>query len=213
MYINGCYAALIKLGISPKNTNYLLSAGIGAGVGAAGGAFIGGEDNRATGALGGALVGAGAGALGHHLVQTPRRVTVTGGSRVSWAKPPSSVSNASRKKIEKAERAYVDSKAKLKAMPSEVDLARARARSRKNIEEVRRVTPAQRNAPMNPEELFNAHMKATMPNGKAARAARMANPTPEDIRKLRAAVKHRVMAGKHVESDVYDLLDKFEKRK
>lgn len=66
-YADGCYAALTKLGfssqllakLSPAAKNHLMNAGVGA----AGGALLGGEDSRMSGALGGAALGLGAGHL------------------------------------------------------------------------------------------------------------------------------------------------------
>jgi hypothetical protein len=58
-YFNGCYTALTKLGFSDNGhlARYLIPGALGA----AGGAFIGGKDHRAEGALGGAALGAGIG--------------------------------------------------------------------------------------------------------------------------------------------------------
>lgn len=64
-YSDGCYTALTKLGfssqllakLSPAAKSHLMNAGVGA----AGGAVLGGENNRMSGALGGAALGLGAG--------------------------------------------------------------------------------------------------------------------------------------------------------
>ena len=66
-YSDGCYTALTKLGfssqllakLSPTAKSHLINAGVGA----AGGAVLGGEDSRMSGALGGAALGLGAGHL------------------------------------------------------------------------------------------------------------------------------------------------------
>lgn len=59
----GRQVAFNKLGIDAR----LLGAGIGAGVGGAGGALAGGEDNRLAAGLAGAAAGGSLGALGGHL--------------------------------------------------------------------------------------------------------------------------------------------------
>lgn len=64
-YSDGCYTALTKLGFSSQLLAKLSPAAkahlMNAGVGAAGGAVLGGENNRMSGALGGAALGLGAG--------------------------------------------------------------------------------------------------------------------------------------------------------